>query len=168
MLYRGAAATGGDRTGLATSIDGITWTKDLNNPVLVGEEGEWDENGAESWGLIKVDSTYYVFYEAVHSDGSSGRSIGVATSTDLVNWTKDLNNPIMTGGRFCPFIFKYGAYYYLLVPHYTYVSDYSEIEIYRDSNPTFYFGGREYLGVVKKPGASVIERMLYLSLHSSL
>ena len=60
----------------------------------------------------------------------------------------------MTGGRFCPFIFKYGAYYYLLVPHYTYVSDYSEIEIYRDSNPTFYFGGREYLGVVKKPGAS--------------
>lgn len=154
MLYRGDAGSGGDRTGLATSSDGITWTKDLNNPVLVGEEGEWDENGAESWGLIKVGSTYYVFYEAVHSNSSLGRSIGIATSTDLVNWSKDANNPIMTGGRFCPFIFKYGSYYYLLVPHYQFVSDYSEIEIYRDTNPTFYSGDREYLGTVKKPSAS--------------
>jgi hypothetical protein len=37
--------------------------------------------------------------------------------------------------------------YYLLVPHYTSGSDYSQHELYRDSNPTFYPGEREYLGV---------------------
>ncbi len=33
------------RIGHATSPDGITWTKDTNNPVLdVGPEGDWDDN----------------------------------------------------------------------------------------------------------------------------
>lgn len=153
MLYRGQGNTqGNDAVGLATSSDGITWTKSLSNPVIVGVEGEWDEAGAEHWGIIKVGDTYYTYYEA---GAGTARQIGVATSTDLVNWTKDAaNNPIFTGGRFCPFAFKYGDYYYLLVPHYVFVSNYSEIEIYRDSEPTFYPASREYLGTVKKCSAS--------------
>ena len=39
------------RIGHATSPDGITWTKDTNNPVLdVGPDGNWDDNT----GLLKV------------------------------------------------------------------------------------------------------------------
>lgn len=157
MLYRGGTpAVGVDATGLATSPDGITWTKEVTNPVLEGTALEWDGaagGGAEVWGVIKVDATYYAYYEAVHSDGT-GRAIGVATSSDLVTWTKDANNPIFTYGRFCPFVFKYGELYYILVPHYAYVTDYAEIEIYSCATPTFYSDDRTYLGTVKKPGAS--------------
>jgi hypothetical protein len=60
----------------------------------------------------------------------------------------------MIGGRFCPDCFKYGDFYYLLVPHYTFGADRSEIEIYKDSAPTFYPAERTYLGTVKKPGVS--------------
>jgi len=152
MLYRGSGVTqGNDAVGLATSSDGINWTKEVTNPVLEGVIAEWDANGAEIWGIIKVGATYYTYYEAT---GATGREIGIATSTDLINWTKDINNPIFLSGRFCPFVFKYEEYYYMLVPHYTYTYDYSEIEIYKDSSPTFYSANREYLGVIKKPSAS--------------
>ena len=147
MLYRGDnPSIGADATGLATSSDGINWVKHPLNPVLMSTAGTWDERGAESWGTIKVDNTYYNYYECSYT---GGRNIGIATSTDLVNWTKDQNNPIMGGGRFCPCVFKYENYYYMLVPHYMFGSDYTRIELYRDINPTFYPGDREYLGPVK-------------------
>ncbi|HNV97298.1 MAG TPA: hypothetical protein PKL13_03190, partial [bacterium] len=133
--------------GLATSTDGIIWNEYNLNPVL--EETSGWSGGVEAWGIMKVESTYYMFY----SDwDSSNRKIGLATSTDLINWTKDSNNPIFSGGRFCPFPFKYGDYYYLIVPHYTSGTDYSELELYRDTNPTFYEDSRDYMGVVMSPG----------------
>lgn len=155
MIFRGrpgSVAGASDATGLATSTDGITWTKSASNPVLYPSPGEWDALGAESWGVIKVGSTYYDFYEA-----GSGltRSIGIATSTDLVNWTKDVNNPILTGGRFCPFAFKYGDLYYLIVPYYTESSlTFAELEIYSCATPTFYPADRTYMGVVRKNTAT--------------
>ena len=113
MIYRGSGAgiQGNDAIGLATSSDGITWTKNVNNPVIQGESGEWDNDGAEAWGVIKVGITYYLYYEA--GGVTASRRIGIATSTDLINWTKDVNNPILENTRFCPFAFKYGDSYYL-------------------------------------------------------
>lgn len=151
MLYRGQPAlTGGDATGLATSADGITWTKSASNPVLQGEADKWD-TGAETWGVIKRGSIYYLYYE---SRSPVERKIGVATSTDLITWTKDVNNPIFDGGRFCPFAFKYDDYYYLIVPHYTIGVDFAVFELYRDISPTFYPADRVYLGIIKKYSAS--------------
>jgi hypothetical protein len=141
----------------ATSSDGKSWIKDTaNNPVLEGEAGQWDSAGAEicAGGIIKVDSTYYAFYEAGSGSGRrNGRKIGVVTSTNLVDWTKDANNPIYSGGRFCPSIFQYGSYYYMLVPHYTSGSNYSQIELYRDTNPTFYSSSREFVKIAIDYGA---------------
>ena len=136
--------------GLADSTDGIHWTKYEGNPVLVGDAGEWDDPsyGLDPWGVIKVGSTYYLWYNNI---ATSPRSTGLATSTDLTSWTKDLNNPIFTGGRYCIFPFKYGPYYYMLVPYY-HAFPYGLIELYRCSNPTFYTGDREYLGIVITPG----------------
>jgi len=35
--------------GHATSPDGVTWTKDINSPVLVGgSDGDWDENSVNT------------------------------------------------------------------------------------------------------------------------
>jgi len=138
MLYRYG---GPDKIGLANSTDATNWTRYEGNPVLT--EGGF----LDPWGVIKVGSTYYLWY----NDGDGGRSARLATSTDLMRWTKDPNNPILTGGRFCVFPFKYEGYYYMLVPRYT-SGPYGEIELYRDVNPTFYQSSREYLGVPIKPG----------------
>ena len=138
MLYRYG---GPDKIGLANSTDATHWTRYEGNPVLT--EGGF----IDPWGVIKVGSTYYLWY----NDGDGGRAARLATSTDLKHWTKDPNNPIFTGGRFCVFPFKYGGYYYVLVPRYT-SSPYGEIELYRDVNPTFYPSSREYLGVPIIPG----------------
>jgi hypothetical protein len=140
MLYRYG---GPDKIGLANSTDASNWTRYEGNPVInVG-------SFCDPWGVMKVGSTYYLWYN--DGWGTGGRCVGLATSTDLKNWTPDPNNPIFTGGRFCVFPFKYDGYYYMIVPRYT-VSPYGEMELYRDVNPTFYTTSREYLGVIVKPG----------------
>jgi hypothetical protein len=150
MLYRYG---GPDKIGLANSTDASHWTRYEGNPVLTGTIGQWDDPAysMDPWGIMKIGSTYYLWYNTIGSSGGLGRCSGLATSTDLMHWTKDPNNPIFTGGRYCIFPFKYGGYYYMLVPHYTY-SDYGETELYRDVNPTFYLSSREYLGVPIGPG----------------
>lgn len=156
MLYRGiTTADGIDAMGLATSTDGVHWTKDTaHNPVLSpGGVGAWDHLGAEigNAGVIKVGSTYYAYYEC---DYAGSRHVGVATSTDLISWIKDAANPILDGGRFCPTVFKRGSLYYMLCPHYTSGTDYAEIELYRCSTPTFYPADRVFVKIVKSTSAS--------------
>jgi hypothetical protein len=141
MLYRAGSPLA---VNLATSTDGVSWTKYEGNPILT-ERGD----SIEAWGIIKVDSTYYMFYS---NFAGTAREIGLATSTDLINWTKDVNNPIFTGGRFCGSIFKYDSYYYFLVPHYTSGCNYAQIELYRDANPTFYPESREFMGIAIQYG----------------
>ncbi|MFA6082018.1 MAG: DUF2341 domain-containing protein [Patescibacteria group bacterium] len=138
MLYRGGTP---NKIGLATSSDGVSWTKYASNPVLSGTSGQWDDAALDPWGVMKVGSLYYMWYSTI----SGTRAVGLATSTDLIHWTKDANNPIFTGGRFCIFPFKYGDYYYMLVPHYTVSSDKAQIELYRDTSPTFYPASREFI-----------------------
>jgi hypothetical protein len=149
MLYRYGSPL---VIGLANSTDATHWIRYEGNPVLTGVTGTWEDPsyGLDPWGAIKVGSTYYLWYNTV-GGGALGRCIGLATSTDLKSWTKDANNPIFQGGRFCSFAFKFGSYYYMLVPHYT-ASPYGEIELYRDTNPTFYPSSREFLGVPIVPG----------------
>jgi len=149
MLYRYGSPL---RIGLANSTDATHWTEYEGNPVVTGDPSQWDDPsyGLDPTGVIKVGSTYYLWYNSI-GGGPLGRCIGIATSTDLKHWTKDSNNPIFTSGRFCSFAFKYSGYYYMLVPHYTY-SDYGEIELYKDVNPTFYPSSRVFLGVPVNPG----------------
>lgn len=150
MLYTGRPTSGGARAiGLATSSDGATWTKqNSGNAVLSGTAATWDADDCELASIIKVGSTYYMYY----NNQLGTRDTGVATSSDLISWTKDANNPIFDGGRFCGDVFKIGSYYYYITPHYPYSTDYSELELWRDTNPTFYSADREFMGIVKSIG----------------
>jgi predicted GH43/DUF377 family glycosyl hydrolase len=75
--------------GLATSPDGINWTK-MSNPVLYAGAG-WEYQIAVS-SVIKVDSTYYMYYSGVNSGYSK---IGLATSSDGINWIRHSSNPVL-------------------------------------------------------------------------
>lgn len=137
MMYTGR--NGPMQIGHATSADGYTWIKDPANPVF-NDPNAWANDHCENWGVIKIDSIYYMWYNTL---GSGTRQVGVAMSTDLVTWTPSPSNPLFGGGRFCAFPFKYDSYYYLLVPHYTSGSDYSVHELYRCPNPGFLPAERE-------------------------
>lgn len=74
------------KIGMATSKDGIIWEQ-RTEPILQGSSG-WENNSIGVWGVVKVNGIYYMYY---HS-----HSIGVATSTDGITWTKYSGNPIIT------------------------------------------------------------------------
>lgn len=80
--------------GLATSTDLVTWHEYSGNPILTrGAAGEWDDADADKPIIILKNGVYYQFYVGVDSLRTHNR-IGVATSTDLLNWTKYGGNPI--------------------------------------------------------------------------
>jgi len=83
--------------GHATSIDGVNWTKDPQNPVLSpGGEGEWDETGVWDPYVIYEDGLFKMWY-----GGGGGRKPNFgwayAVSKDGSNFEKKgligKNNP---------------------------------------------------------------------------
>jgi len=89
--------------GHATSADGISWTKDTNNPVLEpGPDGTWDDTTVWCPSVLFIDSEFHMWY-AGYADfkeyPNSPRRIGHATSPDGISWTKDINNPVLDVGE---------------------------------------------------------------------
>jgi predicted GH43/DUF377 family glycosyl hydrolase len=97
------------QTGLATSPDGINWTKyddpsttenplSRSDPVLkVGEEGEWDSNRIIDPMVLPTATGYEMWYLGVKPpiNPSTPQYIGYATSADGIHWTKWPENPIL-------------------------------------------------------------------------
>ncbi len=82
--------------GLATSSDGTSWTKYLDNPVLTGEAGTWDGESEEHTPFVlKEDGIYKMWYEG--GDGDV-RQMGYATSTNGIDWSKYPGNPVVEAG----------------------------------------------------------------------
>ena len=83
------------KIGLATSPDGIVWTKYSGNPVLVpGGNGGWDDGGLGEFTVFFNGTTYIMWYNGVVSQ----QKIGVATSLDGISWTKYSGNPVLIPG----------------------------------------------------------------------
>ena len=98
MWYNGTSSGSTLRIGLATSPDGLEWTKYEGNPVLdLGPSGAWDA-GDVSAATILFDGVQYKMWYAGWDEVREHRRIGYATSSDGIAWTKHEGNPVMDIG----------------------------------------------------------------------
>ncbi len=81
------------RIGVATSIDGINFTKYAGNPILTNTVS-WEGTGVIYPSVIKENSLFKMVYT-----NSSGTGFGMATSTDGLNWIKSEGNPFFTNSN---------------------------------------------------------------------
>ncbi len=82
--------------GVATSVDGVNWTKYPANPVLVGGPSGWDSAHIFAGPVIAGGSQYEMWYYGQPRDLPGG--IGLATSPDGFSWTKYGGNPVLESG----------------------------------------------------------------------
>jgi len=73
---------------LATSVDGIHWTKYENNPILIPDE-PWEEESISYATIVQSDNEYKMTYSLGAQD-----AIGMAYSIDGIRWNKDKANPV--------------------------------------------------------------------------
>jgi predicted GH43/DUF377 family glycosyl hydrolase len=100
MWYNGENKNGVISVGLATSLDGISWIRYPQNPVLrVGSVGEWDHGSVLGASILYEGAIYKMWYSGKAQSGTSSTiSIGYATSSDGIHWTKYAGNPVFAAG----------------------------------------------------------------------
>jgi beta-1,2-mannosidase len=84
LLYRAQGPDGRSSIGLATSRDGVRFTR-RSEPVMVATEPYELPGGCEDARVVQVGGTYYMTYTGY--DGTSAR-LCLATSRNLTSWTK--------------------------------------------------------------------------------
>jgi predicted GH43/DUF377 family glycosyl hydrolase len=103
MWYSGASqSTGQYKIGYASSLDGASWTKSVNNPVIdLGSAGSFDADGA-LFAVAYVDNSgaasakFKMFYTG--KNAAQDLQIGYAFSSDGISWTKGAANPVVVLG----------------------------------------------------------------------
>jgi len=82
--------------GCAKSTDGIVWTKENQNPVLISTK-HWERSFLMTGPVIYINNVFRMWYCA----GLTAEQLqtGYATSEDGINWTKaDDVNPVLNSG----------------------------------------------------------------------
>lgn len=96
---KGYAAVSDPHIGLAWSHDLDHWTKDPNNPMFApsGKPGSTDATGTSGPFMWYEKGMYYLFYFGLTKSGyEKGRkTLNVAMSNDLKNWTRYKGNPVI-------------------------------------------------------------------------
>ncbi len=103
-LYYHSYLNGKRRIGMATSSDGITWTKNVNNPIVeVGAAGAYDDQYVVEPRVFKLGTGNYRMYYSARRLSPDTHLLTYATSTDGNAWTKsnqilDIPPTMGTGG----------------------------------------------------------------------
>lgn len=104
MAYaQGNETTGtGDRInkgsiGLASSADGIAWTK-LGTILEPAALGAWDDWFLDTPSLVIADGLWYLYYFGDGDNVQTGGGIGLATSSDGETWTRFGSQPVLARG----------------------------------------------------------------------
>jgi hypothetical protein len=86
--------------GHATSLDGVTWEKDMLNPVFtVGTSGDWDDLTVDGPSVLFDGHTYHMWYAGGKQDAWDWKT-GYAYSFDGMNWVNDSDdNPVLDLGN---------------------------------------------------------------------
>ena len=81
--------------GHAVSVDLIEW-EILPDALLPGEHGSWDDRAIWTGSMVDVDGIWHMLYTGTSlSDCGLIQRIGLATSDDLLSWTKYEANPVI-------------------------------------------------------------------------
>ena len=95
MWYSGTNSSGNLNVYYAESIDGINWVKKTDTPVLSpGQPGTWDDYSVGVGAIIKENGIFKMYYQGWH-DVNGEWSVGLATSTDGIQWQKK-DVPVLT------------------------------------------------------------------------
>ena len=93
MWYQGGVS-GISRIGYATSPDGINWVKH-GIALSPGSAGQWDNSSVGLGSVLWNGTAYMIWYTGTNGITFQGGAIGLATSTDGLNWVKYPSNPII-------------------------------------------------------------------------
>ncbi len=83
--------------GYAESVDGLTWNRPFNGPLIFPSASGWDSQCITMGAVIKEENVWYLYYMGF-SDQNGIWQIGLATSIDGISWTKRPQPVIMAGG----------------------------------------------------------------------
>lgn len=98
----GGPGTSVEQVGLAYSMDGLDWTRYGTEPVLIpsGNATDWDGSHIFNGTFLMAPDGYHMFYTGSNdlidpiTTVPYAHGLGVAHSSDGVNWTRDSDNPI--------------------------------------------------------------------------
>ena len=108
---------------LATSEDFKTWTNVQDEPVLEMGPESYDAAAVAANQIVKYNEKYYMFYHGSSNPDWMDPNVvalwtsNVAESTDLINWKKYPNNPIVEGDHSSPILVFDGNEYLLYTMH---------------------------------------------------
>ena len=106
MYYSGANASGAQSIGMATSTDGVLWTKyndsvtieapyAESDPVLQpGETGAWDMGWVHQPRVLQTTDGWAMIYRGTKATDGNSMALGIATSTDGIHWVRSASNPV--------------------------------------------------------------------------
>lgn len=81
-----------------TSTDGVNWTQQSSTVLSRGAGGSWDAFSLYYFVPVQIlNGTWSALYGA--SNASGVWSVGLATSSDGIVWTKYVNNPVIAGSN---------------------------------------------------------------------
>ncbi|MGL4597334.1 MAG: hypothetical protein ACRCYO_07400, partial [Bacteroidia bacterium] len=75
--------------GYATSPDGLVWTKHPSPVLQAGVGGSPDSASAAEPCVLKIGTTYYMWYSMINSWAIENFAVGHAWSNDGINWIKE-------------------------------------------------------------------------------
>lgn len=106
MYYSGVNASGIQMIGMATSKDGVAWTK-YNDPATTekpyadsdpvfqpAEKGAWDGASVHQPRVFQTENGWIMIYRGVSDMRGANMKLGLATSVDGVHWERYSGNPI--------------------------------------------------------------------------